>query len=766
MYRSARIVVLTALGYWLTGKLGLMLAIPPGYATAVWPAAGVAFAALMVFGIRHWPGVLLGSFVVNIGVAFDGSSTEAIVHSLAVALGIGSGAAIQAVVGVLLVRRWVGRQPALDAPRDVVLFMCLAGPVACLVNATVAQLVLVFGEAITWAQLPFSAWVWWTGDVMGVVAMAPMVMAFWAKPESVWRHRRLTVVAPLMVVYLLLVAGFFLISAKELGRLQDSFNRQSQAVLHGVVQNLEREFLFADTMAAQVRSHGLLDEGEWQRMQEYLVPYRADRSELAWLDAQAGRGPLALMHARVIGIPESAAPSGLTACSAFWSELDPTVEIAGYPQLLEAMQVARDTGRGALSAPLRRHSAPNEQPSCVAYLSPVFNNDANSVAERRSGLLGFALSFQSVSHQLQRMRLDVNGRFAVSVRDTALGESFASIGGEAGTNDRDFHWTSLVTIGQRNWAFNFDGVPNYGQYLNTWQAWVALAGGVTITSILGMFLMVVGGQTVRVRQLVNERTQALAEANENLQHAVERNSALVDELQHTNKELEQFAYVASHDLREPLRTIESFVSLLGNTNPDARTEEEKTFLRFITEGVVRMQSLIEDLLQYSRVGRAENHMQLVDMNKVLEDVRSGLQRSITENNAVIRADTLPTVLGDPLQLGQVFQNILSNSLKYRGARDPEIEIQVQQLDSEWEIRCGDNGIGFDPAKADLVFEPFKRLHEGGRFEGTGIGMAIVAKIIRQMGGTIRADAVEGEGATMIIRLPVSARTPVTPPGAG
>ncbi len=743
------------------GKLGLMLAIPPGYATAVWPAAGVAFAALMIFGIRHWPGVLLGSFAVNIGVAFDGSSTQSAWQSLAMASVIGLGAAAQAVVGVLLVRRWVGRQPALDAPRDVIVFMSLAGPVACLLNATVAPLALLTRGLITWAELPFSSWVWWTGDVMGVVVMAPMVMAFWAKPVSVWRHRRVAVVAPLMVVYLLLIAGFVAISGKEQSRLQEAFNRESQAAVHGVVENLQREFLFVDAMAAQVHSEGLLNVGEWRRMQEFMVPYRAEPSGMAWLDVQNGGAGVSLLHARILGLPEETSPPGLTTCSDVWSELDPTIEIAGYPQLLEAMQIARDSGQGTLSAPLHRHSAPHEAPTCVAYLSPVFMNHPNSVAERRKGLLGFAMSLQSVTRQLYKLRVDDARRFAVTVRDTAADTPFASANKDFTASKRDLSWTGLVTIGQRNWAFRFFRVSDNTQSMNTWQAWIALAGGLMITSVLGMFLMVVGGQSVRVRQLVSDRTQALAEANMNLQNAVERNSALVDELQHTNKELEQFAYVASHDLREPLRTIENFVNLLGSSNPKSRSEEEKTYLRFITEGVRRMQSLIEDLLQYSRVGRSEHHLQLVDMNRVLDDVRSGLQRSIEENKAEIRADTLPTVLGDPVQLGQVFQNILSNSLKYRGERAPEIEIRVQQLDSEWEIRCSDNGIGFDPAKAELVFEPFKRLHEGGKFEGTGIGMAIVAKIIRQMGGTISADAVEGEGATMIIRLPISARAPAS-----
>ncbi len=757
MTGTVRLILLIALSYWVMGKLGMMLAIPPGYATAVWPAAGVAFSALLIYGLRGWPGVWLGSFAINFAVAFDPTNATTLWISFLTGAGIAFGPVAEAVVGVLLVRRWVGAQPSLETPRDVVRFMLLAGPVACSLSAIIAQLVLLASGEITWAELPFSAWVWWTGDVMGVIVMAPMVMAFLAQPEAIWRHRRWTVVAPLMGVYAAIVTGYFAISAKESSRVQELFQARAQAVVHAVGQSLEREFLFTDALAAQVRSRGQMDSGEWQRMQDYLLPYRSGETGLAWLAVDSSRGDRNLLHAELRGAPVPTAVGDSRACAALWAEFAPPVEVAGYPSLLEAMQVARDSGRGTLSAPLRRHSAPEELATCVAYLSPVFRGSPQSLAERRDQLMGFAFTLQSVAHQVQSAQDEVQGHFDVELRDVALNAAF-DVGAHGDSSAHHaLHWNGFLVLGQRTWSFHFSGLVTIKEDINTWQAWLALAGGLVLTSVLGMFLMVAGGQTVRVRQLVAERTQALAEANVHLQHAVERNSALVEELQHTNKELEQFAYVASHDLREPLRTIESFVGLLSASQPETRSEEEKTFLRFITDGVTRMQRLIEDLLQYSRVGRSERQLQLVDLNQVLDDVRNGLQRGISENNAVIEADQLPTVLGDPVQLGQVFQNILSNSLKYRGARNPKIDIRVTQVGAEWEIRCSDNGIGFDPAKAEQVFEPFKRLHEGGRFEGTGIGMAIVAKIIRQMGGSIRAEAIEGEGATIIFRLPVSAR---------
>lgn len=744
-------IALTALGYWLMGRAGLLLAIPPGYATAIWPAAGVAFAALMMFGLRYWPGVFLGSFAINLGVGFDGSSMETMLRSVAMAGGIGLGAALQAAVGVLLVRRAVGPEPALDSPRDVILFMLLAGPVACLVNATVAQTALMVSGQITPTQMLFSGWVWWTGDVMGVMAMAPILMAFWAYPAAIWRPRRVTLVVPLLLVYGALVVGFYALSAKEQHRLQSAFERESELLLHRVQDSLGREFLIAESMAAHFAALGRADAATWQKMLALYAPHRAEAAALAWLQREPAGSDYALLNAPAANDLSQASAD----CAAVWRNLAQPSGLARYPALVEALELARDHGEGALSAPLQ-HPGGVEEPHCVAYVAPAYRATADTPEQRRLQIAGFALSIIPVTVRTHQMIPRSAAHVAVQVRDLVSDRVFATLDPLPRQRRFELQWERVVPVAQRLWDFRFAGSPTQGLSADNWQAWVALAGGVTLASLFGMFLLVVGGQTARVRLLVAQRTQALTVANGQLQQVVERNTALVEELRHTNDELGQFAYVASHDLREPLRTIESFVQLMDVSNPDKRAEEERTYLRYINEGVVRMQLLIEDLLQYSRIGRTPAPPQPVDLNRVLEDVQQSLQRSISESHAVIHADSLPVVRGDPVQWGQVFQNILSNSLKYRDERAPEIGIRVQRVGEEWEIRCSDNGIGFDPAQADKVFEPFKRLHEGGKYEGTGIGMAIVAKIIRQSGGSIRAEAVEGEGATMIIRVPVQA----------
>src|SRR5437867_9700079 len=171
-----------AAGYFVAGKLALLLAIPPGYATAVWPAAGIALAGVLVWGNGVWPGILLGSFFVNIGASFD---PTAIWKSIAVAAGIGAGAAMQAVAGAFLVRRYVGVPHPLDSERSVLKFLGLGGPVSCLVNATVAVSCLVLAGIIPLGNAAFSWWTWWVGDTIGVVIFAPLTLIGIGEPRGV-----------------------------------------------------------------------------------------------------------------------------------------------------------------------------------------------------------------------------------------------------------------------------------------------------------------------------------------------------------------------------------------------------------------------------------------------------------------------------------------------------------------------------------------------------------------------------------------------------
>ncbi|MCB0287264.1 MAG: PAS domain S-box protein [Calditrichaeota bacterium] len=222
------------------------------------------------------------------------------------------------------------------------------------------------------------------------------------------------------------------------------------------------------------------------------------------------------------------------------------------------------------------------------------------------------------------------------------------------------------------------------------------------------------------------------------------------ELENKNRELEEFSYIASHDLREPLRTIISFCNILENDIGERIAKEAQEDIAFITDAAKRMINLIENLLEYSRAGRVELKLEPVDLNRCIEGIVDNLKALTQETGAVINFEQLPTVQGDSTLLAQVFQNLISNSLKFHGSEPPYINISAEPLDNSWVIQISDNGIGIAAEHAEQVFKPFRRLHSQGKYKGTGIGLSICKKIIERHGGYITIQSEPGKGSTFSI----------------
>ncbi len=227
----------------------------------------------------------------------------------------------------------------------------------------------------------------------------------------------------------------------------------------------------------------------------------------------------------------------------------------------------------------------------------------------------------------------------------------------------------------------------------------------------------------------------------------------LDELARSNAELEQFAYVSSHDLQEPLRMIASYLQLLERKYKGKLDAKADKYINFSVDGATRMQNLIDDLLTFSRVSTEANELKLTDLESVYNEVLSNLEVQIDENNAIIKHDHLPVVITDKTQITQVFQNLINNAIKFQSEDQPKINISVTEEDNQWLFAVEDNGIGIDPKHSDRIFEVFKRLHKKRDYPGTGIGLAICKKIIERHGGSIWAETELGKGSIFYFTLP-------------
>ncbi|MDW5562969.1 MAG: ATP-binding protein, partial [Methanomassiliicoccus sp.] len=219
------------------------------------------------------------------------------------------------------------------------------------------------------------------------------------------------------------------------------------------------------------------------------------------------------------------------------------------------------------------------------------------------------------------------------------------------------------------------------------------------------------------------------------------------ELRRSNEELNRFAYIASHDLQEPLRTISFFTGLLEREVAGKLNGKEKDYLDLILEGTKRMQELIEDLLEYSRVETRGKDFVKVDMNHVADRVLLSLDSSINGSQAEVDVDRLPTINGDQTQMIQLLTNLISNAIKFRANEPPKIEVSAMRKNDEYVFSVKDNGIGIDPKYQDKLFKMFQRLHTKEEYPGTGIGLAICKKIVERHGGRIWFESEPGKGTT-------------------
>ncbi len=229
-------------------------------------------------------------------------------------------------------------------------------------------------------------------------------------------------------------------------------------------------------------------------------------------------------------------------------------------------------------------------------------------------------------------------------------------------------------------------------------------------------------------------------------------SEIMEDLRRSNEDLQQFAYVASHDLQEPLRAIVSFSQLLEDKYYDKIDKDGKEFIHFITDGAKKMNILIKDLLSYSRITTHANPSKIVNLEKIIKDALYNLQEAIKESGAVITYDKMPILKVDKTQFIQLFQNLLSNAIKFRREELPRIHIGVRKINDEWLFSVKDNGIGIESKFFDKLFNIFYRLHTKEEYPGTGIGLPICKKIVQRYGGKIWVESEFGKGSTFYFTI--------------
>lgn len=782
-------MVVVAVAYYLSGRLGILLAIPPGYATAVWPASGIALAAVLLRGPAMLPGIWLGSFVLNASITLSNSDGVFEPSILLIPALIGLGAALQAGVGGLLIQKLIGYRNLLEQEFDTVKMLMLGGPVACLINSSVAVAALYARGQMPAENLLFNWWTWWVGDSIGVLIITPLVLVWALRPASKWLRQQLQVSVPLIFLFAGMVWLFISIGEREQARVRAQFQDWTMDISHQIESTLSQRLEALRVLGALYDNSTEVTFTEFQNFSSQLLEQREGLLALSWnprvpvAQKSEFEGQMRKLHeADYTVFEDELARQPVKSREEYFpvAYIVPKLEnlsALGFDtgsehHRLEAMIKARDSGRLAVTEPLHliqdQVSSADAPLGIVAY-APVYRAGPiiNTQENRRNYLRGYVAAVFKLAHLIPIARAGAEG-LAVELRieDVSSAQPLLLYSSGAEPEASGLNDTREFNIGGRVWRAQFSLPERYLVPQSSWQLWTLLAAGLLFTGLLGMFLLVVIGREARVAHLVQERTAELQDANRNLSREVARSDRLeteararAEQLSATNRELEQFAFVVSHDLQAPLRNMQSFAKLLEKRHGAALNDEAREFLGYIRSSGVDMERLISDLLQLSRVNPKRASIERVRAGEVLATALSNLRTDIEARGAVVEQAELPEVFADAGLLTQLFQNLLANAIKFQKANtQPKVKVGVELIRGEWRFSIADNGIGIAEKNVGRLFQVFRRLHTAEEYPGTGIGLALCKKIVSLHGGRIWLESKLGEGTTFFFTLPLQQQT--------
>ena len=399
-----------------------------------------------------------------------------------------------------------------------------------------------------------------------------------------------------------------------------------------------------------------------------------------------------------------------------------------------AAKRARDTGDARITGPIVLVQDALKTPGFLFYAPYYEDGTYSSVEERRRHFLGMVYAPFVVTKLMEGVLAKQKRHVGLRIADeqnVLYDELVASE--EDFDPDPLLKRSLIVSLYGRNWTFDIWSTKSFRTAAASDQPIVILIGGIIIdTLLIALFVSI-------------SRSSRNA-----LVYADAMNSELqlkTDNLETSNRDLQQFAYLASHDLQEPLRMVSSYVQLLAKRYKGKLDADADDFIGYATEGATRMKTLIDGILTFSQVGDQGADFVSVNCEKLLDDTLATLQGNIDQANVVVTNDSLPTIRGNAVQLQQLFQNLIGNAIKFRGESPPRIHVAAERQGTAWLFAVSDNGIGMEPEETDRIFAIFQRLHTRAKYSGTGIGLALCRRIVENHGGSISVASKPGKGST-------------------
>ena len=764
-----------AMGYALLGLLGLLLAIPPGYASPVFPAAGLALVLTLMSGYRLLPGIWIGSLGLNVWVAWN--QNDLTQDNILVAALLGMGAMLQAAAGAWLVRRFIrDRWQTLMREQEIFTFFLLGGPLSCVISASVAQLTLFFSGAIGAADISWSWWNWWAGDTFGVLVFAPLMLAFLGK-QPYWKTRKAVISPITLILVMLIVAGFVNTAKLE--------NRQQQAEIQNIGQNIafqlqERFNAYNETLSALRRlvelspdmgsrqfdyfTREILKESQGISGFSYNYFVR-DRDRPHFEQTQSANAPGKPFH-----ITELNAQGELTVAGkrpeyivvTYITPLESNRRAVGYdiysnPIRAEAIDRARHSGQPAATG-LINLVQDQQNKAGILVLHPAYrqNFDRND-PEHPPEFTGFVVGALKIPDMVNSAAGNVAAPGIVFQLRDSSGQPgnqslFSSAPGIAANTGLD--WRTALTMADRSWELIVFPDTDWLHAHRPWQAWALSFAGLLVASMLQLLMLVTTGRTLLIQETVDEQTAQLRANSEALRQAkVAAESA--------NLAKSQFLATMSHEIRTPLNGVLGMAYLLQT--PDIKDSERMDYARVIITSGNNLLTILNDILDLSKIeaGKIKLENRVFDPGQLMLETAALFAESANAKGLALdvswRGKARMRYRSDPVRISQMLVNLVNNAIKFT----PQgfVRIEARELESAagetlLEFAVTDSGIGIPADKHDRLFKPFSQVDASTtrQYGGTGLGLSIVHHLARLLGGCTGFESQEGKGTKIWFRI--------------
>jgi len=777
--KRLRTILLVTISYWVSARLGLLLAIPPGYATAVWPPSGVGLGAVLICGYWVLPGIWLGSFLAN---AQTTSDVHALFPALLLPVGIALGATAQAAATAHLVRRFVGHSYALVEDRDIFRFFMLAGPAGCCINSSISITLLFLADKTTLSGFALNWLTWWVGDTIGVMIFTPLMLVLFGKPEVGWKMRRRSVALPLCLTFALTTAIFFNVRKDEQQQQQQEFRRLADLAIRNIEDEFQRYQIALDSLrglfdssqsitretfhvfAAQLTSHvNGLQAVEWAQHVPNIQRGLFEKEQKDAVDRD-----FSIRERNAVGKLLPAADRDEYVVVTYIEPMEANRLALGYdlasePKRRLALERARDTNLISATAPIELVQETRHQSGALLFL-PVYAAPAqpSSVEQRRLALQGYVLGVLRVGDVVDTALSIMGGerkKLCLRLSDEDIGEAVKAFFVDpcfSRQSELLAHQT-LAWMGRR-WLLEISGVT--GDVVQTFSAWYVLLGGMLFCGMLSGFLLMLTGRTLQVEAIVLERTLALKRLNESLEQRVRDE---IDENLQKERLLVQQSRFASmgemigniaHQWRQPLNAL----SLTLANIQDAYEYNELTGeyltgqVKVGSQLIQKMSKTIDDFRHFFRPSKEP---QTFSAKQAINEALALMSASFNNNNISIELEIVDDalILGFPNEFSQVLLNLFANAkdaILARRISKGNVRIRLA-MDGPWvRVTIDDNGGGISAAALEKIFEPYFSTKE----MGTGIGLYMSKVIIeKSMGGRIDVRNSEN-GAEFSIRCPL------------